>query len=352
MFQKILVPLDGSSRAEQAIPVAAYLARAAGGTLVFVEVTNPYTEYAPYMSVPVPLPVDISTDDARTYLRSVAARPDVHGLPTIAEVLTGPAADAILAAVREHHVDVITMSSHGRGGLTRWVLGSIAQKIARHAPIPVLILRGESPALAAPPVAGAAPRQVLVPLDGSPLAEAALQPAIEAATALGGPAVVRLLRVVSLPVVHTFPGYLPPIEDFKIIAREEVRRDAISYLTSVAERMRGTLPAASAISIETSAVFAMDVAAAIIEIAEGHDETQYHTGGAPATLIGMATHGRGGVARWAMGSMTERVLQGTNLPTLVVRPHELARGDVAIATADEPRGALPRTAPIHPPHQV
>ncbi|HEV2236176.1 MAG TPA: universal stress protein [Ktedonobacterales bacterium] len=351
MFQRILVPLDGSPRAEQAIPVAAHLARATGGTLVFIQVTNPYVDYTPYMGVPAPLPQDASADDARAYLRAVALRAATQGVPAITEVVSGSAAEAILAAAHEQHADVIMMSSHGRSGLTRWVLGSVAQKVARHAPVPVLVLRGESHALIEGAAAGATPREVLVPLDGSAFAEAALRPALEMAAALGGPVVVRLLRVISLPVVHTFPGYLPPVEDFTIIAREEVRRDAQNQLATVAERLRGTLPAQSAISIEMSAVFALDVATAIIEIAEGHDETLYHAGGG-ATLIAMATHGRGGLARWAMGSITERVLQGTSLPTLVVRPQELAQSGAAVATAHDPHTALPRTAPIHPPHQA
>jgi nucleotide-binding universal stress UspA family protein len=347
MFQKILVPLDGSPRAEQAIPIAAHLARAADGTLVFLDVVNPYTDYAPYLSVPVPTPVDSSMDDARAYLRSLAARPDVQGLPAISEVLSGDSAAGILAAAREHHADVIVMSCHGRSGLTRWVLGSVAQKVARHAPIPVLILRGESPALVAHQAEGAAPCHVLVPLDGSTLAETALQPAVEFVTALDGPGVVRLLRVVSLPIVHTFPGQFPPVEDLEMTAREEVRRDAVSYLATVAERLRGTLPAGRAVTIETAVVFAMDVAAAIIEIGEGRGETLYHTASAPATLLAMATHGRGGLARWALGSITERVLQGTTLPMLVARPHEVARSDATAATADDLASSLPRTAPIH-----
>lgn len=350
MFQKILVPLDGSPRAEQAIPVAAHLARATGGTLVFIQVTNPYVDYTPYMGVPAPLPQDANLDDARTYLRAVVLRADTQGVPAIADVVSGSAAEAILAAAHEQHADVIVMSSHGRSGLTRWVLGSVAQKVSRHAPVPVLVLRGESQALLEVAAAGATPREVLVPLDGSTFAEAALRPALEMAAALGGP-VVRLLRVISLPVIHTFPGYLPPVEDFKIIAREEMRRDAQNHLATVAERLRGTLPAQSAISIEMSAVFALDVASAIIEIAEGHDETLYNAGGG-ATLIAMATHGRGGLARWAMGSITERVLQGTSLPTLVVRPHELTPSGAAITTAHDSHGVLPRTAPIHPPHQA
>ena len=100
MFQKILVPLDGSPRAEQAIPVAARLAHAAGGMLVLLEVANPYTDYAPYIAVPVP--PDTSREDALAYLRDITQRPEVQGLPAITEVLTGSVAEAVLSAAREH----------------------------------------------------------------------------------------------------------------------------------------------------------------------------------------------------------------------------------------------------------
>jgi nucleotide-binding universal stress UspA family protein len=292
------------------------------------------------------VPPDTSREDALAYLRDITQRPEVQGLPAITEVLTGSVAEAVLSAAREHHADLIVMSSHGRGGLTRWVLGSAAQKIARHASIPVLILRDESPALLAP-TAESAPHHVLVPLDGSALAEAALQPAVEFVAALDGPATVRLLRVISLPVVHTFPGQFPPIEDIEATARDEVRRDTYSYLAIVADRLRAMAPAGHTVTVETAVVFAVDVASAIVEIAEGRGETLYHAAGVPATLIAMATHGRGGLARWAMGSITERVLQGTTRPTLVVRPHEVARGEAVLTKPEDLASALPRTAPIH-----
>jgi nucleotide-binding universal stress UspA family protein len=344
MLQMIVVPLDGSSRAEQAILVAARLAHATGGTLVFVEVANPYAAYAPYMMAPAP--PDTSYDDAMAYLRSVTLRPEVENLSVVTEVRTGSTAEAILTAAREHQAALVVMSSHGRSGLTRWVLGSVAQKVARHADIPVLILRGESPALLAPATEGA-PRQVLVPLDGSALSEAALQPAVALAAALDGLVSVRLLRVISLPVAHAFPGGLPPIEEIEVTAREEVRRDADSYLATVAERLCALAPAGEAITVERRVVFAADVAAAIGEIAEGRGAALHHSAGAPAALIAMATHGRGGLARWAMGSITERVLHGTTLPMLVVRPQAVARGEAERATPEDLASALPRTAPLH-----
>jgi nucleotide-binding universal stress UspA family protein len=346
MMQTIVVPLDGSPRAEQAVPVAARLAHATGGTLVFLEVANPYAAYAPYMMAPAPVPPDTSYDDATAYLHSVTQRSEVQDLSAVTEVRTGSIAEAILTAAREHQAAMIVMSSHGRGGLTRWMLGSVAQKVARHADIPVLILRGESPVLLAPAGEGA-PHQVLVPLDGSALAEAALEPALALAAALDGPASVRLLRVISLPVVHTFPGRLPPIEDIEASAHDEVRRDADSYLAAVADCLRGQLLAGGGVSIETRVVFAADVAAAIVEMGDGRGDVVPHSAGAPSALIAMATHGRGGLARWAMGSVTERVLHGTTLPMLVVRPQEAARDETARTTPDDLASALPRTAPLH-----
>jgi nucleotide-binding universal stress UspA family protein len=222
----------------------------------------------------------------------------------------------------------------------------VAQKVARHADIPVLILRGESPALLAPAAEGAL-HQVLVPLDGSALSEVALEPAVALAAALDGPASVRLLRVISLPVAHTFSGGLPPVEEMEATAREEVRRDADNYLAAVAERLRTLTPAGEAITVERRVVFALDVAAAIVEIAEGRGAGLHHTADTPAALIAMATHGRGGLARWAMGSITERVLHGTALPMLVMRPQAVARAEATHTMRDDLASALPRTAPLH-----
>ena len=151
MFQHILVPLDGSSRAEQVLPVAARLARASGATIRLLTVVDSaheaisYSMAGPYMP-PDTIERDLTT--ARSYLDEVSQQFLLIGVSVEKQVdLGNPAAMALLhaEALTERPIDLIVMSSHGYTGFQRWLLGSVAEKIAREAPVPVLILReGES----------------------------------------------------------------------------------------------------------------------------------------------------------------------------------------------------------------
>src|SRR5947209_15777987 len=144
MFRRILVPLDESERAEQALPVAVRLAGASGGIITLLEVIPPPTEFGPYWGeLPMLVQRIIDTDliAAAGYLAGVAQREIFAGVETETKTACGSPASTIFAAVKEHEIDVIVMCSHGRTDLKRWALGSVAQKLARHSAVPVLVLR-------------------------------------------------------------------------------------------------------------------------------------------------------------------------------------------------------------------
>src|SRR5712691_4289975 len=144
MFQTILVPLDGSPRAEQALPVAAHLAQASGGTIVLLQAVHPPNEYEAYVTLqPIVTPKMLETEleEARKYLRTLTRFGSLASVHIETEVMQGDAAANILSLVDGRHIDLIVMSSHGYTGMTRWVMGSVAEKVARYAPVPVLILR-------------------------------------------------------------------------------------------------------------------------------------------------------------------------------------------------------------------
>jgi nucleotide-binding universal stress UspA family protein len=345
MFQRILVPLDGSARAENAVPVAARLARVANGTVVLVEVANPHPEYGPYMDAPglVPAAIEQEYNDAQEYLKTIAQRPDLASIGTETAVVSGPVGDAILAAAQAHKADLIIMMSHGRTGFSRWVLGSVAEHVTRHAPIPVLVLRDAGPRLMGPVSESGRPVAAVVPLDGSPLAEAAVQPAVELVAALAAPeqGTVHLLQVVEIPLPAREPGRYVRLDEQGVELREGAHDDARAYLDNVAQRLREALTPQHRVTITSSVAFDVDPAEGIIDSAEGHGDIQRPVLEPRFDVIVMATHGRGGLERWAMGSVTNSVLKGTQLPLLVVRPRE-------IAAESQPTGTstLPRTAPL------
>jgi len=148
MFERILVPLDGSRRAEQALPIAARLARASRGTIVLLRVVSIPNEIVSYLALePIPTRDDIGAarEEARNYLDGMATGRSLVGIHSETEVILGQAAAAILSAVNAHHIDLIVLCSHGYTGLTRWFVGSVAEKVVHHSPVPVLVLREGGP---------------------------------------------------------------------------------------------------------------------------------------------------------------------------------------------------------------
>lgn len=133
--------------------------------------------------------------EATSYLETVAGSPTLAGIDTTPEVMFGPPAQHILATAESRAADPIVMCSHGRTGFTRWVLGSVAHRLAYHSPVPVLVLREGGPLLCADT---ARPFSAFVALDGSPLAETALVPAADLVAAMATPAhgVLHLTQVV------------------------------------------------------------------------------------------------------------------------------------------------------------
>jgi nucleotide-binding universal stress UspA family protein len=338
MFSRILVPLDGSARAERALPVAARLARQSGGAVILTHLVSPPAAYGPPFDSSVPRPdmVDAELEAAQAYLQEVAKRTELSDIQT--EGVAMPAvgvASALLELIGTQHADVVVICRHGRSGLARWALGSVALKVARAAPVPVLVLHADGPVPAHPHQDAERPLRVLVPLDGSPLAETALAPAAYLVAALAAPAegALHLLHVV------THGGATSPDERSAQAARQTPKESAKTYLRSVAERFSQEPLATLKLQVTWSAAFDADVAAALIDVAEGREDVEGAGVFGRCDLIAMATHGRSGLRLWALGSVTDRVLQTSNLPLLVVRPTNAdALDQSALAQKGQPSG--------------
>jgi len=319
MFKRILVPLDGSARAERALPVAARIARASGGTVVLLQAASHSLEWGP----PYPgLQLTESEDEQATrYLAGIAQSNGLAGITTETIACSGMAAPNILKATRAHNIDLIVLCSHGYTGFTRWRLGSVAEKVARHAPVPVLVLHADGPVPAGSPKSPGHPLRVLVALDGSPLAEASLRPAAHLAAMLAAPAsgAIHLARVVQL----LSPKLISPVPSDSSM-RDPMLSEATEYLSGIVDRLRTGDLAALQLTITWSIAFETDVAGAIAQMAE-HNEDAHGVGVVDGCdLIAMATHGRSGPSRWMLGSVTERVLHATKLPLLIVRSPGMA----------------------------
>ena len=319
MFQRILVPLDGSPRAEQALPVAARIARTTGGSVLLVQVVSPLIDYggglaqAPLLTEQV---IETELAVASGYLDRVAKARELAGIATTTDGMFGLPAQAILAEAESQAVDLIVMCSHGRSGFTRWALGSVTQKVARHGPVPVLVLRAGEPLPPVSRVETPRPTSALVALDGSPLAETALAPAANLVAALAAPAqgALHLMQVVKVFPTSAEEGFVSQLN------KDSLKR-AEAYLAAVKEQAQETFQDLK-LSITWSVALDSDVADAIIGTAEHGEQVEEAEGLGGSDLIAMSTHGRGGLERWVMGSITERVLGATRLPMLIVQPQK------------------------------
>jgi nucleotide-binding universal stress UspA family protein len=276
MSSVILVPLDGSHLAERALPYAERLARAGSRRLVLVRVVRlflPDGEVCIESEHPM-------LAEAQKYLEDVAKGFTSSGLQVEFAVPYGSPSEQVLASTRSYQPDFVVMSAHGRSGFGRWLNGSVADPVLCHSPSPVVLV----PSHVNEPSLASGGARVLVPLDGSPLSEAALPWAAEVATELG--AEVVLVRVVPARLDETS-----------------------AYLSVVAEQLEAAY-AQKAWSVRVRVELGMDVGTTIARLA---DEER-------ADMIVMGTHGRSGVPRFVLGSVADGTLRHARVPVLLVGP--------------------------------
>ncbi len=327
MIKRILVPLDGSKGSERAIPVAARIASASGGTIVLISVVIAQIEFGTYTAERTvslkPGAFKRRITEAANYLAGIKETyaSDLVGLNTEIDVAAGAASPMIYSAADLEGVDLIVMCSHEEGGLKRWVFGSVAQEALRHSPVPVLVLNEHG---SVPPIPDAAhPLRVLLPLDESYTSETAVLPAAQLVAAVAAPfqGEIHILYVVDLPSVY---GKLKSHVHTTDIAQEEARQEALQkaekYVKSVTERCKADF-AGTNLNFTSSVAVSENVAETIVKEAEQARDAGSATG---YDMIAMATHGKGALSRLFMGSVTEHVLKTTKLPLLIVRPHQAA----------------------------
>lgn len=300
MTSKILVPLDGSALAEQALSCAVMLAGGLPAELVFfraVSVPSEVKEVLDRVDLPADARAAPLAADAHEYLKQVAHPLQQTGLSISTIVRCGPAADAISDCVEQLGIQQIVMATHGYSGISRWVHGSVAERVLLSASVPVLLVRASEDAGGASfkPLSC---QRILVPLDGSPIAEQVLPTASNVARALAAELVLFRVPAVSTSTYLARDSYVPL--DHLI---ETANQDTEKYLNHTAESTRE-----QGIQVST-AIQIGGVANAIIDYAEANR----------IDLIAMCTHGRTGLARWALGSVADRVLRAGRVPLLLVR---------------------------------
>jgi len=297
----VLVPLDGSALAEQALPVASSLAKRAGAALRLVHVHVPFAVDPIHVEGLPVLDEHLHSrrrEHEQAYLDGVRDRL-AEDVPTTVGLIDGPVASALAEEARARRARLVVLTTHGRGGLERAWLGSVADEMARVSPVPILLVR---PAATRP-----APfRRIIVTLDGSALAEAIMEHAIAIARLDSGAEVVLLQVVQPLPPVLVPQSVLVP-ESVKEEISHAGEKAAREYLEGVAGRVK-----AAGVNVRIRVDFAANVAAAIMDAAQAEE----------ADLIALCTHGRSGLLRVARGSVADKIVRASPTPVLLFRPPE------------------------------
>jgi len=304
MPRLIVVPLDGSGFAENALAIAGNLAADGGGWLNLVTVHRPMVPIpGSDISLEASVTADAETREAeRAYVAQEADRATTaFGVPVTSVLLEGPVAHTLKEYVEARKANLVVMSTHGRGGVSRFFLGSVADRLIRELHCPILLVR---PGKSTTTIRRDRAIRVAIPLDGSALAESAIPRVL--ALLRPGETVLELVRVL-LPVATSFLSLPLP-------RRTTGKQDLIlanRYHAGIARRLHK-----GGIRAHSEVVVAGDAARAILAFAEGRR----------CDLIALATRGIGGLERALLGSVADKVIRGATTPVLVWNPPAAASG--------------------------
>jgi nucleotide-binding universal stress UspA family protein len=296
MYTRMLIPLDESKVAEQVLPYARSLAKALSIPVELLEVIDP--EPLNVLAKPeegryIDTLVDEKTQTSKSYLQAIAR--SFAGVNVTCLVKNGKAEEVVIEKAAADKDTLIVMATHGRSGIQRWLLGSVADKVLHGAMNHMLLVRAREGGA----VNGEAGlTTVVVPLDGSALAEQVLPRVIDLAKKLNAKAI--FMRAYALPPAVTADEYGTYMEELV----KHLESEALDYLA-------GKVKEASAMglkNVEPVACFGYG-AEEIIKLGRQTSDN----------FIAMCTHGRSGVKRWVLGSVTERVVQHSGDPVLIIR---------------------------------
>ena len=303
MFERILVPLDGSKTAESALPYARTLAERLDADVELLEVIDVGEISGNVSTATAALLNDVPRSGRPDqYLTQIAK--SFPSIRTRWRVEQGSAAAIIIDTAAADKETLIIMGSHGRSGIHRWLLGSVAEKVLRGTSNPLLLVRASEQA----PTDGQATfGSIVVPLDGSKQGELALAPALALARSMKIEMV--LVRTYELPATAYYRADDYPASAAAFIPSyaelvEEMSREAREYIDAKVKELRS-----HGLEQVRSQVLEGNAAEQIIKL------SQNTTG----SLIAMCTHGQSGLKRWVLGSITEKVVQHSQNPVLLIR---------------------------------
>ncbi len=297
MFTKILIPLDGSETSEKVLPLARNLAATLHLPIELLEVVDVSAatahvaaDKARYLDYLIAEGESVS----REHLKEVAA--NFSGTKVVCTVERGKPAEVIIETAALEPGTLIAMATHGRSGVNRWLMGSVAEKVLRGSSNPLFLVRANDENALSPT---ATIKSIVVPLDGSELAESVLPTVVQVAKTLGAEVVLFRAFELAASAYYGSEDYLPNYDEMLRQLKVEVE----GYLKEKAEEL-----AAAGIAKVSWVAFEGPSAEQIADYSSTH----------PDALLIMCTHGRSGVSRWVLGSVTEKVIRHSSDPVLVL----------------------------------
>jgi nucleotide-binding universal stress UspA family protein len=293
MYTRLLIPLDGSKLAEQVLPYARFLARVLGIPVELLHAVDPHTialltdpEHTRYADT---VWAD-KINNSKSYLDALAK--SFQGARVQCLVEKGTAEDVVIAKTAADKNTLIVMATHGRSGIQRWLLGSVADKVLHGASNHVFLIRASEQGKTD---GEAVLKSVIVPLDGSALAEQVLPYVVELAKKIG--LRVVLVRAYALPPAATGDEYTQELIN-------QIESEAREYLEQ---------------KVQEGKQKGLNEVVPVVKYGYGAAEIIALAHETPDNFVAMCTHGRSGVNRWVLGSVTERVVRHSGDPVLIVR---------------------------------
>jgi nucleotide-binding universal stress UspA family protein len=316
MYRVIMVPTDGTGFDREAIRVALRIAERTGAKVKLVRVlgTGSFLAVAVAAEGTAVATEIVRSERDRALGELYALAAECRALSNVdigVDLHAGPVTDVLEDYARRHEVDLIVISTHGRSGLARMSLGSVTDSLIRHTSIPVLVVKPPTSYLN--PQAGKAFTHVVVPLDGSSLAEQILPPIVSLASVEGA-------DMTLLHVIRAQPPAPREITSSGPAWWEKNIKSAQSYLERVSRQLRRR----AGLRVDTDIVVSQSVPGAISDFAAREK----------IDLIAIATHGRGGLARMLRGSVADAVLHQANISMLVLRPDNVLASEATLENND------------------
>jgi nucleotide-binding universal stress UspA family protein len=300
MFQKILIPVDGSKCADHAATFGLEFAKRLGAHVVL---TNALIEYA-------------SEKDAQRVIGPSRQMAEKLGVPIEVRLAEGrflSIGEGIIEASQESNCQLIIMGTHGREGIPRMLLGSVAESVSRRASVPVMLIREQTHPAARPASEHPKLERILVAVDGSPQSNLALTTASDLACALGID--LELIHVIpDIPAVYSYTAYeYAPMIDLEKY-QHDLEAESQAIIASALALLDSHTPKVAEVRTSRVPANGMRLGDAIIGTAKEHN----------ADLIVIGTHGRSGFDLLLLGSVAERVSHRSEVPVLMVRAANVA----------------------------